>query len=134
MGSSVNGLLPAHIASGWVFRVPVRDAHRKEHPLRSVMKLASLTLVGAVALAACSSSSTPSSSTGSSPSPSKSSVKVGLAYDIGGRGDKSFNDSAGAGLDKAVTDLGIEKKELSAVAGETESQRVARLTVLAVGG
>ena len=102
--------------------------------MRSVMKLASLTLVGAVALAACSSSSTPASSTGTSPSAAKSTVKVGLAYDIGGRGDKSFNDSAGAGLDKAVTDLGIEKKELSAVAGETESQRVARLTVLAVGG
>ena len=28
-------------------------------------------------------------------------VKVGLAYDIGGRGDKSFNDSAALGLDEA---------------------------------
>ncbi|HEV3463662.1 MAG TPA: hypothetical protein VG846_06735 [Actinomycetota bacterium] len=27
--------------------------------------------------------------------------KVGLVYDIGGRGDQSFNDSAGAGLDAA---------------------------------
>ena len=25
-------------------------------------------------------------------------LKVGLAYDIGGRGDKSFNDSAAAGM------------------------------------
>ena len=32
-----------------------------------------------------------------------SDVKVGLAYDIGGRGDQSFNDSAAAGLDKAVS-------------------------------
>ena len=74
--------------------------------MRRVMKLASLTLVGAVALAACSSTSTttPGSSGGSSTpaassSPSKPAVKVGLAYDIGGRGDKSFNDSAAAGLD-----------------------------------
>ena len=28
----------------------------------------------------------------------KKTVKVGLAYDIGGRGDKSFNDAAYAGL------------------------------------
>lgn len=27
--------------------------------------------------------------------------KVGMAYDVGGRGDQSFNDSAAAGLDKA---------------------------------
>ena len=39
-------------------------------------------------------------------------LKVGLAYDIGGRGDKSFNDSAAAGLDKAEAELGVEIKEL----------------------
>ncbi len=33
------------------------------------------------------------------PATAASKVKVGLAYDIGGRGDKSFNDSAAAGLD-----------------------------------
>ena len=38
--------------------------------------------------------------------PAKKTVKVGLAYDIGGRGDKSFNDAAAAGLDKAKTELG----------------------------
>ncbi|MDK1016364.1 MAG: BMP family ABC transporter substrate-binding protein, partial [Actinomycetota bacterium] len=31
-------------------------------------------------------------------------VKIGMAYDIGGRGDKSFNDSAAAGLDRAIAD------------------------------
>jgi basic membrane protein A len=34
-------------------------------------------------------------------------VQVGLVYDIGGRGDKSFNDSAAAGLDRAETDFGL---------------------------
>lgn len=42
------------------------------------------------------------------------SINVGLVYDIGGRGDQSFNDSAAAGLDKAVTDLGIVASEASA--------------------
>ena len=36
------------------------------------------------------------------------SVKVGLVFDVGGRGDKSFNDAAYRGLEKAKKDLGIE--------------------------
>jgi basic membrane protein A len=40
--------------------------------------------------------------------------KVGLVYDIGGRGDQSFNDSAAAGLDAARKEQGdkIEVKEI----------------------
>jgi basic membrane protein A and related proteins len=40
--------------------------------------------------------------------------RVGLVYDIGGRGDQSFNDSAAAGLDEAKKELGdkVEIKEL----------------------
>jgi basic membrane protein A and related proteins len=41
-------------------------------------------------------------------------VPVGLVYDIGGRGDQSFNDSAAAGLDRATADLGIQASEASA--------------------
>ena len=37
---------------------------------------------------------------------------VGLTYDIGGRGDQSFNDSAAAGLDKAVAELGVSATEV----------------------
>lgn len=44
-------------------------------------------------------------------------ITVGMAYDIGGRGDKSFNDSAAAGLDKAVTDFGISTQELEPTSG-----------------
>lgn len=39
---------------------------------------------------------------------------VGLVYDIGGRGDQSFNDSAATGLDRAVSELGIVASEASA--------------------
>ncbi|HET8787682.1 MAG TPA: BMP family ABC transporter substrate-binding protein [Actinomycetes bacterium] len=40
--------------------------------------------------------------------------QVGLVYDIGGRGDQSFNDSAGAGLDAAKQEQGdkIEVREI----------------------
>ncbi len=41
-------------------------------------------------------------------------AKIGLVYDIGGRGDQSFNDSAAAGLDQATAELGIVPSEASA--------------------
>jgi basic membrane protein A len=93
-----------------------------------------------LALAACGggssggSSSSSSAVTSAGSSPAKSSVKVGLAYDIGGRGDKSFNDSAAAGLDKAKTEFGIQTKELSASKGETDADKEQRLRLLAQSG
>lgn len=35
-------------------------------------------------------------------------LKAGLVFDVGGRGDKSFNDAAYRGLEKAKEELGIE--------------------------
>lgn len=37
----------------------------------------------------------------------ESAYRVGLVFDVGGRGDKSFNDSAFAGLERAAGELGI---------------------------
>jgi basic membrane protein A len=103
--------------------------------LRSVLKVAVVAVAGALALAACGSSSSGGSPAGSASGSSTAAViKVGMAYDIGGRGDKSFNDAAAAGLDKAVQEFGAQSKELSAVAGETDAQKAARLTLLAQGG
>jgi len=48
--------------------------------------------------------SAPEDTSGEQPT---SDLTVGLAYDLGGRGDQSFNDSAAAGLDQAVEELGI---------------------------
>ena len=53
-------------------------------------------------------------------SAAESDVMVGLAYDVGGRGDRSFNDSAAAGLDKAKQELGVEGQELSPNAQGTD--------------
>ncbi|HEX2420197.1 MAG TPA: BMP family ABC transporter substrate-binding protein, partial [Acidimicrobiia bacterium] len=38
---------------------------------------------------------------------------IGLVFDIGGRGDQSFNDSAAAGLERAADELGITFTEAS---------------------
>jgi basic membrane protein A len=104
------------------------------------MKFAALAVSAALALAACSSSggnnnnsSQPPGNTGNS-SPSAAAIKVGMAYDVGGRGDKSFNDLAYAGLQKAGQTLNIETKELSAVQGESDQQKQDRLSLLANAG
>ena len=62
-----------------------------------------------------------------------SKVKVGLAYDIGGRGDKSFNDSAAAGLDAAKKKFGVTAKEVTVTTG-SDSEREDKLRLLAKAG
>ncbi|WP_030174699.1 BMP family lipoprotein [Spirillospora albida] len=64
----------------------------------------------------------------------KKTVKVGLAYDIGGRGDQSFNDSAAAGLDRAKKDLNVTLEEISAKPDEPDSDKESRLRLLANKG
>jgi len=67
------------------------------------------------------------------PSQAATKVKVGLAYDIGGRGDKSFNDSAAAGLDRAVKKWKLDKREVTVTQG-TDSERTDKLRLLAKAG
>src|SRR3954470_16257233 len=107
------------------------------------MKWGAVAVSASLVLAACGSSGgggstppapAPGGNTGGSSSPAAQSIKVGLAYDVGGRGDKSFNDLAAAGLEKAQKDLSIETKELSAVQGESDQQKQDRLELLANAG
>jgi basic membrane protein A len=96
--------------------------------LRRVTKIVAAGIASAalsLSVSACGSSST---------SDTKGDKGVGLAYDVGGRGDHSFNDSAAAGLVKAEKDLGVKAKELTANNNETESDREQRLTQLAEAG
>lgn len=39
-------------------------------------------------------------------------ASIGMVYDIGGRGDLSFNDMAYAGLEKAIAELGVDAVDL----------------------
>ncbi|MEU5692405.1 BMP family ABC transporter substrate-binding protein [Actinosynnema sp. NPDC020468] len=66
-----------------------------------------------------------------------SGLKIGLAYDLGGRGDASFNDLAAAGFDRAVEELGVKAgntRELSAAPNEDEAAKQTRLRQLARDG
>jgi len=105
-----------------------------------VTTLAAAVLAGALVLTSCGgdngdddADTTPKGDDTSSSAPA-SDVKVGLAYDIGGRGDQSFNDAAAAGLDKAADEFGIETNEAEAANGEPESAKEERLRALASAG
>ena len=63
--------------------------------------------------------------------PVTSSIKVGMVFDIGGLGDKSFNDSAYRGIEWAETDFNIEHTELEPV---VEADREVNLRNLAMMG
>ena len=103
------------------------------------VRLAAALTVASLGLLACGSNDSGGGSDTAEPGASsgagaEKTVKVGLAYDIGGRGDQSFNDSAAAGLDKAVSELGVEVKEAEAGADEADSAKEERLRVLASSG
>jgi basic membrane protein A len=96
------------------------------------MKAAALLLAGSMALAACASDETASGAGSSDSSAGGDDLKVGLAYDTGGRGDKSFNDSAYAGVEAAIQANGGEVQELSP--NNDASNRADLLTQLADDG
>ncbi len=101
---------------------------------RSTTTLAALFSASILALTACGGSDdTASDSSGGSDTPT-SDVKVGLAYDVGGRGDQSFNDSAAAGYDQAKEEFGIDGEESAAESDESESAREERLRTFVDAG
>ncbi|HLN79090.1 MAG TPA: BMP family ABC transporter substrate-binding protein [Nocardioidaceae bacterium] len=101
-------------------------------------KIAAASAVLAIALTGCAKQDTGSSSNNEASSDickgGGDGPKVGLAYDVGGRGDQSFNDAAYAGLKKAVTDLKATCTQGEAQDGEAESAREDRLRQMAESG
>lgn len=61
-------------------------------------------------------------------------MKVAVSYDIGGRGDQSFNDAAARGLDRAKKKYDIETKEQEPRDGESDADKVERLKSFAAAG
>ncbi|MFM7871098.1 MAG: BMP family protein, partial [Actinomycetota bacterium] len=58
-------------------------------------------------------------------------IKAGIAFDTGGRGDGTFNDSAATGGERATSELGAQVTELEATVDE---DRKANLELLASDG
>ena len=106
--------------------------------MRRFSKIAAVVLASTLALTGCGSSGGGSSAKSSSSDVCKGSKgngpKVGVAYDVGGRGDQSFNDSAYRGLSKAVKELDASCIEAKATADDNDTIRAERLRTLAEGG
>ncbi|MFG3203439.1 BMP family protein [Streptomyces sp. NPDC048192] len=105
--------------------------------MRRVAKIsAACAATAALALTAtaCGSTSSDNNASSSASSGGGKGIKIGLAYDVGGRGDRSFNDSAARGADKAEKEFGGSIKELTAKTSDTEADREQRLSDLAQAG
>src|SRR3954454_19619913 len=105
---------------------------RRARGMKASAQAMALLLAGSMALAACASDETGGGSSSAGSSAGSGDLKVGIAYDTGGRGDKSFNDSAYAGATAAVEQLGGTVSDLTPNADA--SNRVDLLTQLADDG
>lgn len=105
---------------------------RKEHTLRARRLLAGLSVLTALSVvaAACGDDDDNTSGGGGDAGKGK---KIGLLFDVTGRGDKSFNDSAAAGLDKAKKEFGVVGAESTPTASDG-SDRPERLKNLVSQG
>ncbi|MER6473719.1 BMP family lipoprotein [Streptomyces collinus] len=89
--------------------------------------------VVALAAAGCGKSSS-DSATSSSKDGKYSGKGIGLAYDIGGKGDQSFNDAAYAGFKKAQDEFKIGGRDIEPQANESDADKIQRLETLAKAG
>ncbi|GLW44916.1 BMP family ABC transporter substrate-binding protein [Streptomyces sp. NBRC 14336] len=84
----------------------------------------------ALVLSACGGTSTESGK-----SDSKGGDKgLAIAYDVGGKGDQSFNDAAFAGLEQAKKEFGYTTADVEPTEGETDADKEQRLVSLAKQG
>jgi len=120
-------------------RADLVDARQVEGVvLRRSTKIAAVVAVATLALAGCAKDNKSSSGDSTKPldcsSLSGDGPKVGIAYDVGGQGDHSFNDSAAQGMKQAAEDLGATCTEGEAQTSEAESAREDRLRQMADAG
>ena len=104
--------------------------------MRRTTKIAAALCVATLALAGCAKDDNKDGGSASNTalncdSLSGNGPKVGIAYDVGGQGDHSFNDSAAAGMKKAAEDFDATCTEGEARPDEPESAREDRLEQLA---
>ena len=96
-------------------------------------KFAAVAAAGVLALTACDNAADDNGADGGDGEAS-SEIRVGLAYDVGGKGDRSFNDAAYRGLTDAAEELGVETKDFEPTDGEADSDKQNRLATMAQEG
>ncbi|MET9735536.1 BMP family ABC transporter substrate-binding protein [Streptomyces sp. NPDC006458] len=100
--------------------------------MRRISKLTRVAVgVASIALAATACGGT---SSDGGDSGDKEDLGLAIAYDIGGKGDQSFNDAAYAGLQKAQKEFGYKTADIEPTEGETDADKEQRLASLAKQG
>ncbi|GAA4237065.1 BMP family ABC transporter substrate-binding protein [Actinomadura meridiana] len=102
--------------------------------MRRGLKISLVTVTGAALTLGASACGGKKADSGDGGDEGKKTLKIGLAFDIGGRGDQSFNDSAAAGLDRAKKDLKVQTEEISAKPDEPDADKESRLRLMANKG
>ncbi|WP_432134651.1 MULTISPECIES: BMP family lipoprotein [unclassified Streptomyces] len=98
-------------------------------------RVSRITIAGvATAALALTASACGSSSSSSSSGDGDKNLGLALAYDIGGKGDQSFNDAATAGMEKADKEFGYKSTAVEPQDGESDADKVQRLEQLAKKG
>lgn len=98
--------------------------------MKRIITWAAAATAAALVLAGCSSSGEETTAE----SETEPTVSIGVAYDLGGRGDGGFNDLAYAGATEAAEANNGEVVESTARAEDTDADRVERLRLMAQGG
>ncbi|MFR9725845.1 BMP family lipoprotein [Streptomyces sp. MS19] len=104
--------------------------------MRRVSRLSAtiaVTAVLALAATACGESSTESNSNDGASNGTEQGT-VGIAFDVGGRDDHSFNEAAARAGDQAEEELGLQVEYQTAGNDDTHDDRVQRLTAMAQAG
>jgi basic membrane protein A len=101
---------------------------RPLHLLALLLLVASCTVVTACGSDDSSDSSSGSSTSNSTSTPEAKKIRVGLVTDIGGLNDRSFNQLANQGLERAKSELGVDTRVL---VSKANSDYVPNLSTLA---
>lgn len=91
---------------------------------RRLLSAVSLISVLGLVAAACGDDDSSTDTTAAPTTVAATGPAVGLLFDITGRGDKSFNDAAAAGLDQATAELGIKPSESTPTGDGDRAERL----------
>jgi basic membrane protein A and related proteins len=96
--------------------------------LAAILLAAFVLILGLVAAGCGEDEEEPTGGSGTSQEEEKPAIKVGLVTDIGGLNDRSFNQLANEGLERAKSELGVEGRALTS---ESDADYVPNLSTLA---
>jgi basic membrane protein A len=96
--------------------------------LAAILFAAFVLILGLVAAGCGEDEEEPTGGSGTSQEEEKPAIKVGLVTDIGGLNDRSFNQLANEGLERAKSELGVEGRVLTS---ESDADYVPNLSTLA---